>query len=326
MFRIATSPLLLRPLALKSLNTSCTMWASQIKPHTVTSCVPTTLTSTVRLSSGSTRSSSVAEDEIDSPDIESSPTVDKQSMTNLRKNYKGKLYTPVDLSTSLDYMNSEVYLNIYQGKPVWFYYRRNFKGHFPPPRTRPNCVVGKRLVSSNPCPICRDEYLILDYRNTELLRQFLNPITLEILETSRTGLCQHQHKKLLLEIAKAQDLGTIETWLPFHLYDYSEYYSYLPKEQLNELLRVSGCGPQNIMDDRGSLDVTHASSADLAELPVNLQNLLGSIELIPRASLGQPPPPETKIIPPKIPNRYKMEEDHKALVAKRRKSRTLILQ
>lgn len=326
MFRIVTSPLILRPLALKSHNTSCAIWTSQIKPHKITSCVSTILTSTIRLSSGSTKSSSTAEDEIDSADVESNPTVDKQSQPSLRKNYQGKLYAPVDLSTSLDYMNSEVYLNTYQGKPVWFYYRRNYKGHFPPPRTRRNCVVAKRLVSSNPCPICRDEYLVLDYRNTELLRQFLNPITLEILDTSRTGLCEHQHKKLLLEVAKAQDLGTIETWLPFHLYDYSEYYSYLPEQQLKELLRVSGCAPQNIMDDRGSLDVTHASSADLAELPANLQNLLGSIDLIPRASLGQPPPPETKIVPPRIPNRYKMEEDHKALVAKRRKSRTLILQ
>ncbi|KER30269.1 hypothetical protein T265_03224 [Opisthorchis viverrini] len=311
MFRIVTSPLILRPLALKSVNTSCAIWTSQIKPHKITSCVPTILTSTIRLSSGPTKSSSAAEGEIDSADVESSPTVDKQSQPSLRKNYQGKLYAPVDLSTSLDYMNSEgtwrrrfylciillflVYLNTYWGKPVWFYYRRNHKGHFPPPRTRRNCVNDRFPGRLNE----HEKY----------------SCTLYI-----PGLCEHQHKKLLLEVAKAQDLGTIETWLPFHLYDYSEYYSYLPEEQLKELLRVSGCAPQNIMDDRGSLDVTHASSADLAELPANLQNLLGSIDLIPRASLGQPPPPETKIVPPRIPNRYKMEEDHKALVAKRRKS------
>ncbi|KAA0199595.1 28S ribosomal protein S18b mitochondrial [Fasciolopsis buskii] len=85
-------------------------------------------------------------------------------METVRRNSRGKLYNPVDLATSLDYMNSTVYQNIYRGKPVWFYYRRNFKGHFPPPKTRKKCVIGGKLITSNPCPICRDEYLVIDFR------------------------------------------------------------------------------------------------------------------------------------------------------------------
>lgn len=74
--------------------------------------------------------------------------------TNIRKNYKGKLYKQADLATSIEYFNSDgmstislrstfflVFRNTYKGKPVWFYYRRNYKGHFPSSITRKNCVV-----------------------------------------------------------------------------------------------------------------------------------------------------------------------------------------
>ncbi|KAA3678859.1 small subunit ribosomal protein S18b, mitochondrial [Paragonimus westermani] len=245
----------------------------------------------------------------------------------LRKNYHGKPYNPVDLATSLDYVNSEVYESTYRGKPVWFYYRRNFKGHFAPPKTRPNCVMSKLLISSNPCPICRDEFLVLDYRNTKLLKQFINPISAKILEPSQTGLCQHQHKKLVLEIEKAQDLGTIEMWLPFHLYDYSDYYNYLPPEQLGQLIQASGCASNLIMDETtdGSLSSGPFSSDDIASLPVHLQDLLRTLHTIPHASDSLSEPAKVEIERPKVPNRYKMEEDYKKRVAKRRKSRTLIL-
>lgn len=38
------------------------------------------------------------------------------------------------------------------------------------------------ISTGNPCPICRDEYLVLDPKNTKLLEQFISPFTGEILE------------------------------------------------------------------------------------------------------------------------------------------------
>ena len=53
-----------------------------------------------------------------------------------------------------------------------------------------------RLATSNPCPICRDELLVVDYRNVDLLNQFLTEYNGELLESKRTGVCQNQHFKL----------------------------------------------------------------------------------------------------------------------------------
>ena len=40
-----------------------------------------------------------------------------------------------------------------------------------------------KITTGNPCPICRDEYLVLDYRNVELLKQFISPFNGAILPT-----------------------------------------------------------------------------------------------------------------------------------------------
>jgi len=79
------------------------------------------------------------------------------------------------------------------------------------------------LTTSNPCPICRDEYLVLDYRNVELLKQFISPYNGETLNFSKTGLCQVRHSELLIAILKAKDMGLITYDVPFREYDYSEY-------------------------------------------------------------------------------------------------------
>lgn len=39
----------------------------------------------------------------------------------------------------------------------------------------------EEIATGNPCPICRDEYLVLDYRNVKLLQQFICPHTGSIL-------------------------------------------------------------------------------------------------------------------------------------------------
>jgi len=78
-------------------------------------------------------------------------------------------------------------------------------------------------VTGNPCPICRDEYLVLDYRNVDLLNQFISPHNGKILPPSITGLCRKRHAELLVEMVKVEDYGTIISDVPFREYDYDEY-------------------------------------------------------------------------------------------------------
>ena len=48
------------------------------------------------------------------------------------------------------------------------------------------------LTTSNPCPICRDEYFVVDYRNVKLISQFMEDYTGRVLTAKGTGVCQHQ--------------------------------------------------------------------------------------------------------------------------------------
>ncbi|EDL23254.1 small ribosomal subunit protein mS40 isoform 4 [Mus musculus] len=61
------------------------------------------------------------------------------------------------------YLDSEEYHNRYGSRPVWADYRRNHKGGVPPQRTRKTCIRNNK-VAGNPCPICRDHKLHVDFR------------------------------------------------------------------------------------------------------------------------------------------------------------------
>jgi small subunit ribosomal protein S18b len=43
---------------------------------------------------------------------------------------------------------------------------------------------GGKISTGNPCPICRDEYLVLHHENVDLLKQFISPHTGEVLSYS----------------------------------------------------------------------------------------------------------------------------------------------
>ncbi|KAL8562424.1 hypothetical protein ACOMHN_066138 [Nucella lapillus] len=129
----------------------------------------------------------------------------------------------VDPETSIRYMESNAYSEAYGDKPVWFHYRRNFKGQFAP-ETRKTCIRKGKVSTGSPCPVCRDEYLVLDYKNVKLLEQFISPYTGEMLETKKTGVCQKQHRTLMVEVRKAQACGYLEMNVPFREYDYSQYW------------------------------------------------------------------------------------------------------
>ncbi|XP_063973221.1 small ribosomal subunit protein mS40 [Diachasmimorpha longicaudata] len=128
------------------------------------------------------------------------------------------------VETSIRYLASEAYKETYGEAPVWKPYRRNFKGGIPPQKTRKTCVRQGIITTGNPCPICRDEYLVFDHRNTALLHQFISEFNGEVISYKKTGICQKQHKNLLIAIHRAKDYGTITYDLPMRTYDYSDWY------------------------------------------------------------------------------------------------------
>ncbi|XP_034951049.1 28S ribosomal protein S18b, mitochondrial [Chelonus insularis] len=137
---------------------------------------------------------------------------------------------PIPVETSIRYLASSAYKQTYGDEPVWKPYRRNHKGQLPPKKTRQSCVRKGFIVYGSPCPICRDEYLVLDYTNVNLLKQFISEYNGAILGYDVTNLCRRQHKRLLVAITKAKIYGLITFDVPFRAYDYSEWYK--PKENL----------------------------------------------------------------------------------------------
>ncbi|VUZ52050.1 unnamed protein product [Hymenolepis diminuta] len=244
----------------------------------------------------------------------------------MRVNFRGKPYKPVSLEESLQYLSSPEYQELYRGKPVWFYHRRNYKGHFPPKYPRKSCTRGHKLITSNPCPICRDEYLVIDHKNVELLKQFLHPLSADILEPKVTGLCEAQHKALLLAIEMARDMGTIQMRLPFRLFDYTEYYrDKVSHEELRQLasnvVKASGSGGQLEPLD----DIYQKAARSLANLPPTVSRLLQQSALIPHIEEVAAEPPTAEIERPKMPNRYQMEEAYRKLQLRRRRSKSILL-
>ncbi|GAB1866023.1 Small ribosomal subunit protein mS40 [Camponotus japonicus] len=129
----------------------------------------------------------------------------------------------IPVETSIKYMSSDAYKQTYGDHLVWKLYKRNHKGQIPPKKTRRTCIRHGVISTGNPCPICRDEYLVLDHRNVKLLEQFINKYNGDILSYSQTGICQKRHKQLLVAISRAKDYGTITFDVPIRHYNYSEW-------------------------------------------------------------------------------------------------------
>lgn len=155
------------------------------------------------------------------------PIVERSTKVNLFDiNFDRRI--KVDHRDSIKYMESEAYKKTYQDHLVWKIYRRNHKAEFPSENTRPNCVNQDGFLdTSYPCPICRDEYLVLHEDNVKLLSQFIDPFTGEVVSRRKHGLCLKQYRNLIISIIKARDLGNLTHKIPDRLYDYKEYYEEL---------------------------------------------------------------------------------------------------
>ncbi|OQR70621.1 28S ribosomal protein S18b [Tropilaelaps mercedesae] len=166
--------------------------------------------------------------------LENDDASNKAPVKKMKSRVKPYTYHPVEVG--IRYMESAAYTEVYGNEPVWTNYRRNFKGQFKPFKARPSCLINTadpHINTASPCPICRDEYLVVHHQNTKLLKQFISPYTGKILSAYKTGLCGKVQFKLELEIMKAYDLGLIEYDVPFREYDYSLYYPQLRKQHMN---------------------------------------------------------------------------------------------
>lgn len=76
------------------------------------------------------------------------PAEEKSSTVSADKD-RSKII-PVDIS--IKYLKSEAYKTTYGDKLVWEQYRRNYKGAFPPRKTRKTCIR-KGVISTGLC--CR---------------------------------------------------------------------------------------------------------------------------------------------------------------------------
>uniref|UniRef100_A0A8C0IMW9 Small ribosomal subunit protein mS40 n=1 Tax=Chelonoidis abingdonii TaxID=106734 RepID=A0A8C0IMW9_CHEAB len=86
-------------------------------------------------------------------------------------------------------------------------------GTHPPQKTRKTCIRGKK-IAGNPCLICRDQKLHVDYRNLKLLEQFICSHMCVIFHPTRTGVCMKQHKRLTQTINQARDHGLLSFHIP----------------------------------------------------------------------------------------------------------------
>ncbi|KAH0945233.1 hypothetical protein HN011_002525 [Eciton burchellii] len=155
-----------------------------------------------------------------------SDNTEEESIIKEKENNVSKKLQPIiSVETSIKYMDSDAYKQTYGDNPVWKLYKRNHKGLFAPRKTRKTCIRQGIISTGNPCPICKDEYLILDHRNVKLLKQFINKYNGETLSYSKTGICQKKYKELLIALTRAKDYGTITFDVPRRKYDYSEWKS-----------------------------------------------------------------------------------------------------
>ncbi|KAK7601221.1 hypothetical protein V9T40_008662 [Parthenolecanium corni] len=155
--------------------------------------------------------------------VEGETRVERRKRRKIEKDPSKDRSVSIPVETSIRYMKSNAYRECYGNDPVWKHYRRNHRGNFPPSKTRKLCVRGTIVSTGNPCPICRDEYLVVDHTNLDLLKQFISPTSGELISYSVTGVCQLQHHRLVRAFNKAKDLGTVSFDVPFRQYDYSEY-------------------------------------------------------------------------------------------------------
>lgn len=121
------------------------------------------------------------------------------------------------------YFESNEYKERYGERLVWADFKRNHKGSRQKQLTRHACFFRGKMCG-NPCPLCRDDNILLNFRNFTLLHHFIDPHSGMVHHSLRTGVCRRKQKLLEHTIWLARDQGLIPT--PVSNYDAIEMSNY----------------------------------------------------------------------------------------------------
>jgi len=114
--------------------------------------------------------------------------------------------------TPAEYFSSPDFEKRYGGMDyIWLDYYRPHKGRVQKQRTRRSCIKQGVIKTASPCPICRDPKILISYKNVPLLKNFIDPHTLDIISNLRTGNCRMRQGQLERAIELARSLGYLET-------------------------------------------------------------------------------------------------------------------
>ncbi|XP_061170210.1 uncharacterized protein LOC133179469 [Saccostrea echinata] len=144
--------------------------------------------------------------------------------------YKRKRKPEVTYQQSIKYLDSAAFRKAYGTNRVWMRYKRNYKGNIMP-KPRYTCTHKGVFLTNNPCPVCRDVYLVVDHRNPRLLKEFLDANSIQVSDNRKTGVCYKQQRNLIRETELAIERGYMEGNLPFRGYDMDYYRSLLNKPE-----------------------------------------------------------------------------------------------
>ena len=125
--------------------------------------------------------------------------------------------------TPIDYMLSKDYQTLYKDENTWVNYRRNHKGFIPSQTSRVSCMKDGVVASGSPCPLCRDERLLMTYKNLPLLKQYIDEQTGDLQNPLRIGLCQFRLKRLAWSFTVAKDLGYLPSVVPHVKFDMNHF-------------------------------------------------------------------------------------------------------
>lgn len=108
------------------------------------------------------------------------------------------------------YFSSDEYKERYGNRLIWTDFKRNHKGSRQKQRTRIACLFNGKMCG-NPCPLCRDDNILLNFRNLTLLNHFIDPHNGMVHHSLRTGVCRNKQKLLEHTIWLARDQGFLPT-------------------------------------------------------------------------------------------------------------------
>jgi len=115
-------------------------------------------------------------------------------------------HTPADYFESRDFEERYGHMEY-----IWLDYLRRKKGRVQKQKTRRSCFLCGKINTASPCPICRDPKILISYKNIPLLKNFIDPQTLDIFTNLRTGNCRMRQGQLVKAIELARSLGYLET-------------------------------------------------------------------------------------------------------------------